>query len=95
MDILQSTNPCGKDLAKLVSQIFSQHILPGAPEQLNLEIDKITVKGMQECVLGNKGPTDFITVQKQVSPYLYDNYLVQINFCDFQVWFCACRCMKF
>nr|CAB3266459.1 sorting nexin-25 [Phallusia mammillata] len=66
VDILQTTNPSGKDLARLVSQMFSQHILPGSPEEISLEVDKSTVKGMQECVLGNKGPTDFITVQKQI-----------------------------
>jgi len=47
--------------------MFKTQVLPGSVDQLQMEIDKNLINGMQECVLGNKPPVDFIQVQKQVS----------------------------
>lgn len=70
-DLVKSTHPTGKDLAKIVSRMYQSYILPDSPEKLPFNIDKSITQGMQDCVLGNKVPADFFTVQKQVFKFIF------------------------
>lgn len=66
ISIIQTSQPTGKDLARLISHAYQTYIVHGGAEELDIGIDKATTKGMQECVVGEKTPEDFFTVQKQV-----------------------------
>uniref|UniRef100_H2YU39 PX domain-containing protein n=1 Tax=Ciona savignyi TaxID=51511 RepID=H2YU39_CIOSA len=74
VEIIRTAQPTGKELAKLVSYAYQTHIIPGAGEQLPFDIDKPTIKGMQDCVIGNKSPLDFFAVQKQVYALLKSDH---------------------
>nr|XP_026696627.1 sorting nexin-25 isoform X2 [Ciona intestinalis] len=74
VEIVKTTQPTGKALAKLVSYAYQNHVLQGSVEQLPLDIDKSTMKGMQDCVIGNKSPQDFFLVQKQVYDLLKSDH---------------------
>ncbi|XP_076809566.1 sorting nexin-25-like isoform X2 [Clavelina lepadiformis] len=64
IEIVKTTNPSGKELAKILSHVFQTHIINNPLEQVSIE--KSSIRGMQDCVIGNKPPDDFFQVQKQV-----------------------------
>ena len=66
-EVIRSTNPSGKNLAVIVSRLYQNYVLPESSDQLPFEVDKSLAQGMQDCMMGNKSPVDFFTVQKQVN----------------------------
>lgn len=67
VEIIRSAKPFGKDLAKIVSHIYQSYMVIGAADELPIEVDKTTLRGMQTCVVGNKDPEDFFKIQTVVN----------------------------
>lgn len=66
VEIIRNTEPTGKELAKVISHIYQTYVISGTSDEMGIEIDKSMLKGMQICVLGNKKPHDFFSLQDQV-----------------------------
>ena len=78
MEFIKLNKPAGKDLAKIIAHSYQTYIINTSTEFISITVDKSTLSGMQECLVGNKSPTDFFNIQKQVQTV----YLFQFFICN-------------
>ena len=72
MEHLKTSALSGREVAQIVSNSYQMFINKVSAEHqhiTSMNIDKATLAGMKECLLGNKEPDDFYGVQKQVRLY--------------------------
>lgn len=83
--LLKEPGPSGKEMAKIISHLYQTYVVPGSPDEVDIAIDKSTLKGMENCVLGNKGCDDFIIFQKHVSTTLEVEHFPTFLVSDFYI----------
>lgn len=83
--LLKEQAPTGKEMAKIVSHIYQTYIIAGSPDEIDIDIDKSTLKGMENCVLGNKDSEDFLILQKRVAKILEMEHFPSFVVSDFYI----------
>nr|XP_039256682.1 sorting nexin-25-like [Styela clava] len=86
VEIIRDTEPTGKNLAKIISHIYQTYVVPGTSDELGIDIEKSLLKGMQTCVVGNKAPDDFFTLQEQIYKILEKDHFPSFLVSDFYIY---------